>query len=287
VQKSLSSFSHTDPVRLLIALAEANDALGDARAGDKLWRRLAEQESDNLPVRLLLLDRAVEVENRQEATDRLEELRQIEGGEGPFSAYGEALVNLLGARPDDREAHERARGWLAKAQEARPGWWRVPLLEARLFDMEGSYEEALDRYQVALQKGAREMGVVRRVLQLLTEQRRYTEALTLLRKLPDQTRITQGLGRTAVELSLVNPPKEGDKRAAAATLRDLALAYKAVPPNSKDYRDHLWLGHVAVLVGQAKEAEKELLLARQLAEKAPETWVALILFYGAPRRWVG
>ncbi len=56
----------------------------------------------------------------------------------------------------------------------------------------------------------------------------------------------------------------------------LELARKAVPPDSKDYRDHIWLGRLQWAAGMPKEGEASLRRALVLADQVPETWVALV-----------
>src|SRR5581483_8763231 len=63
-------------------------------------------------------------------------------------------------------------------------------------------------------------------------------------------------------------------------MRRLALeqARQAVPADSKDHRDHLWLGQVAAAAGQRDQAEQSFRRACALNGAAPESWTALILF---------
>src|SRR5262249_7581875 len=77
------------------------------------------------------------------------------------------------------------------------------------------------------------------------------------------------LRQMAVDASL----QVGDRRGA------LDLAIRSVPDDSKEYRDHLWLGQVRAAAGQSKEAEEALRKAPGLAADKPEVWIALVLFY--------
>src|SRR5262249_16516947 len=61
--------------------------------------------------------------------------------------------------------------------------------------------------------------------------------------------------------------------------RAVKLALEAVPKDSKDYRDYLWLGQVLAASGQrASEAEQPLRRALELADQMPETWVSLLQY---------
>jgi cellulose synthase operon protein C len=66
--------------------------------------------------------------------------------------------------------------------EPRPGWARVPALEARLEEAEGRPERALAAYLRAIALGDRRPEVIRRAAQLLTERGRRAEAAEVLRK---------------------------------------------------------------------------------------------------------
>src|SRR5205807_2250124 len=81
----------------------------------------------------------------------------------------------------------------AEVARRRPAWSRVPLLEATLAEVSGDAEEAIKGYQAAIDRGERQPGVVRRVVQLLFERRRYVEADQVIRKLPEQAPISGDL----------------------------------------------------------------------------------------------
>src|SRR5262249_30896904 len=68
--------------------------------------------------------------------------------------------------------------------------------------------------------------------------------------------------------------------------RELALA--AVREDSRDYRDHLWLGELlaqaARTAEEKKKAEYHLRRAVELEEKEPEPWVTLVAFLASQQR---
>ncbi len=84
-----------------------------------------------------------------------------------------------------------------------------------------------------------------------------------------QTLVAADLHRLAADLSLRNQD----------LTRAVELASEAVSVDSKDYRDHLWLGQVLAASGkEPARAEAELRKAVALAPQAPETWVALVRY---------
>ena len=76
------------------------------------------------------------------------------------------------------------------------------------------------------------------------------------------------LGQLAAEMALRHQDPQ----------RALELARGAVSPDSKDYRDHLWLGQFYWTAGRRVEAEEVLHRAVTLASDAPETWEAYIAY---------
>jgi tetratricopeptide (TPR) repeat protein len=87
-----------------------------------------------------------------------------------------------------------------------------------------------------------------------------------LQHLPEQADLPGDLRRRLAESSLRK--QEFD--------RALDLAQGVVSDQSKDYRDHLWMGHVRAAAGQTEEATAAFRRAVELAEQAPAAWVALV-----------
>ena len=275
--------SEDDHSRLRNGLADAHLRLGDMTEAERLWRQVAKQQPNNLGVRLALFDLALLGKDSAAMNDVLAEVRRIEGADGTFWRYAEAVRLLQQARPADKEEpsdrarrqlHE-ARQYLSEASSRRESWPRIPALEAEIDELEGRIPEAIDKYQEALRLGDRRPAIVRRTVQLLDAQGRSDEIKQVMNKLRDQENIllAAGLGKAVVERRLSDPdPASRDSEHA------LELARKLVPPNSKDYRDHLWLGRVELASGKQEEAEKSLRRACELGEKAPETWATLVAF---------
>jgi tetratricopeptide (TPR) repeat protein len=166
--------------RLLAGLAEASDALGDRAGAERLWRQLASRQAGNLDVRFVLLKQALRSGAREEARRLLAEVRRLEGEGGPVGAYGEAALKAASGRPGSRGEQE-ARQLLAEATSARASWARVPLREARLYELENRRA---------------------RVLQLLRGPRRQAEASAPLRKPSEEALGPDDLSRVAAEVSL-------------------------------------------------------------------------------------
>src|SRR5262249_28378077 len=108
--------------------------------------------------------------------------------------------------------------------------------------------------------------VIRWVVELLCERRRFSEADQALRTLEEQGPLGKDLARSAADLALRNRDYP----------RAVALARQAVAPDTRDYRDHLWLAHLLQTAGRPAEAEATLRRAARIAPAVPDVWVSLV-----------
>lgn len=286
MEKDATKLPEADRPRLLNGLADARLRLGDKDDAERLWKQIAEGQPNNLGLRLVLFDLALLAESKTEIDRLTKEIRRIEGDNGAFWRYAEAADRLRRATPKEKEelsdAGRRllreARQYLIEAGSKRPSWSRIPALEAEIDRMEGNFSAAIDKYQQALELGDRRPAIVRGVVQLLFEQRRFAEASLAVRKLLDQENalLSAGLGKLAVE-ALLTSENPADRK----TDHALNMAQSLVSPESKAYQDHLWLGRILWSQDKRVEAEKSLRHACALAETEPDTWVTLIAFLAA------
>src|SRR5439155_4538233 len=88
------------------------------------------------------------------------------------------------------------------------------------------------------------------------------------------TGLSGDLQRLAAEVSLLN--------------QDYAhapeMARRVVSDQSRDYRDHIWLGQILWSAGRTTEAEPALRRATALAAERPEPWMVLVQFLAATGR---
>lgn len=283
MEAELATLPPADRPRLLSGLAIVYGRIGDEKETERLWKRIAEVQPNNLTIRLILFDVALLAGADAEARQRVKEIRDIEGKDGVFWRYAEASLRLEQARPKDKEAlsaegrHllEQARDYLNQAGRQRRTWARIPSLLGELEEMEGHTAEAITAYNQALTLGERRPPIIRKLVQLLYAERRIQEANQVVSNLRGQeaTLLQAGLGKllTEVVLSEGDPLKRDPKHA-------LELALQSVDPDSKSYLDHLWLGRVYASLSKPDKAEESLKRARDLAPHKPETWAALVAF---------
>jgi tetratricopeptide (TPR) repeat protein len=269
---NIERFSKPEERSLVLrSLAEANARHGSYKEAELLCAQLAAVpgNANDLGLRLLLCELAVQTKNEKLLRQTLDELRRIEDGEGPAWCYGESLRLTALAQDGKLEGLPEARRLLESATAKRPGWPVLALAKAEVAELQNRPEEAIDAYKQALEGGERGPRVRRKLIELLYRQQRYREADDQLRQLRAQTPDTPGLRLLAADLSI---------RTRDST-RDIKDALQSITTETKDYRDALWLGQILAASPQhAIVAEKHLRRAVELEPTAPETWVALVQF---------
>jgi predicted Zn-dependent protease len=280
LEADLAGFPGGEGDRLLRGLGEAFLAAGDTAAAERVWRQLAGRRPDDLEVRYRLFALALQAGREDQAQSLLEGVRTAEGPGGPVAAYARAALYTRQARSGNPRALGLARQALAEAAALRPSWPRVAVLEAELYELEGQKPKALEKYQTARSQGEASHEVARKVLQLLQEEGRYAEAQEVLHGLPESALAAGGFGRVSAELSLRSAQDSRDPGAAETRRQALQAARKSVGDGSNRPGDYLWLGQMALLAGDATDAEAAFRRARDLSPEAPEVWVALVAFLG-------
>jgi Tfp pilus assembly protein PilF len=275
VESTLGRYDPPDQVRLAAGLADAYMFAGEAGPAGRLWRLVAEKAPQNLSARLTLLELALQggAAGEAEAARLTTDIRRIEGDNGPYTAYAEAVRLVNKAIRGDAESLSAARPLLARAANQLPSWSRVAALQGEVYELEGNPDKAVEKYREAIERGDSRLGLVRRTLQLLAAQRRFADANALVGRMSQQTLTETGLGRIAAQLWLADP-NATDPNAARA--QALEMARKSVATTSRDYRDYLWLGQIAFMANQTSEAEQAFRQAVRLEPAAPEPRVALV-----------
>ncbi len=282
LERDLASFSPSDQERLLRGLTAAHLRIGDTAVASRLISQSIRHRPFDLSLRVSQFDLALQVGDRAAMESILEGMRAIENQlqfrdqeGGAFWRCAKARLWIWSATRKGRgsivkEELDEARLNLAEAGSRRPSWPLVPLAEAEIDDLVGNHEGAIKGYLRSIELGMHGLEVIRRAVQLLFERRRYDQADELIRKMQEQG-LPSGdprLQRLAAEVSLQ----------AKDPARALDQARKAIPANSKDYRDHLWLGQILWVAGEPAQAEPELRRAVELAGNAPEPWITLVQY---------
>jgi tetratricopeptide (TPR) repeat protein len=259
-----------------------------AGAQDKamqLARRVADEQPENLHIRQMLMEWAVQVEDDAVLKKVLEEIGKIENN-GPLWHFGQAVrLAIKGDKTNDKSYDEAIRH-LAQARVLRPSWARVPAMLGKIYDHKEETDLAIENYTQAIDQGSRDVVAMNRLAQLLFEKGRDEEAHRILGLLGDRA-LSPRLKLEQAGLAL----REGKF--------DEGLEYvRQVAEKSKDYRDHLRLGRITgALALRARkqrktdeaeqllrEAEQALRHAAELDPEAVDPWISLVrLLYTTER----
>jgi len=268
---------------LLNGLAEAHYRAGNFGDAARLWKVLAAQEEyrQELRLRLVLFDLALQAGKGDEMADILRDIESLEGKDGTFGRHAQALrlvwevkQGKLNEAEKERKLAEALRH-LEQVKAAR-GSWAAPLLtEAEIETLRGNPDRVIECYRQARNNGDRNPLVVRHLVEALRKQGKLKDAEEELRKLTRADLVNAELRREVSILAL-----QGGKS-------DQAVKYAlgAVQDDSQDYRDHLWLGRLLAAAGKdyAKQAEEHLRRAVQLGQSEPEPYVALVAFLASQK----
>jgi tetratricopeptide (TPR) repeat protein len=269
LERAADGYRPEEQARLKTALAEAELRLGRKDESKRLWTQVAETEGreNSLYARLMLFDLDLAADDDVGMRQQVDQIRAIEGEDGVLWRYGEAARLVRHAKRGDPALTE-ARSQVMEIMKRRATWSRLPHLQATIAEIEGNTEEAIRAYKEAVDRGERRPEPVRRVVQLLYDHKRFVEAEQIIRRLSEQAPISGDLMRLAAEISI----RKNDANGA------IEFALRAVPKESADYRDHIWVGTILWAAGQNTEADKHLRQAVALAEKVPDPYVARIQF---------
>jgi tetratricopeptide (TPR) repeat protein len=252
-------------------LAHALGRAGAAVESLALMKSVAQKLPDNLRVQSGLFDVAVLAGDDTLTREAIAALRRIEGDNGTQWRFGEASQIVAKARRENDRSH------LAEAKKRleeirtiqRSKSPRVSILEADIAKIEGNPERAIAALTQALEDGERNPNVIRELVQFYYDEKRYDEADEAIRKLAQQGPLDTELKRLAAQVSV--QARDGQEA--------IRMANEAVSPDSKDYRDQIWLGQMRTAVSQNPQAEQAFQKAVELAPNKPEPYLALAQFF--------
>ena len=281
-------FSPDDRHRLLETLAMEIIRLNDLPLAEKLLLEVVDLDRNNLEPRLRLVDLAFQAENRDVIKDRIKEIKDIDGADGPIGRSLEIQYALWQAahttdKEEQKALRSSARLLINDLSSRRPEWPQIPLALAQLDEQElaqpdlddatrkRKVDEAANHYLRAIELGQRSLANIRRATDLLYKAERLSEVTQLWSQLPTVTFLGGNLQQQVIDETLRNRDYE----------RALDLARKAKAANPDDFRARLVLVQV-ILASQRPdcqaEAEAELRDAVNAARSDPDRWMILVLF---------
>jgi tetratricopeptide (TPR) repeat protein len=281
--ENLQGFRPEEQVRVLRDLAVLWQTLGDnaldpkQRQADRsvaeaLWKRIVDLQPRDLGANFALLELSLLNGRVPQATALTKQLRTLEGESGTLWRYGQAAILVAQARKPDKTVDsamlERARKQIGSLQRQRPDWPALPMLEARIAELERNSDEAIRAYQRALTLGERRPRVLRHYITLVFERREFEKTDAALNRIEEYGPLSKELSRIGAEaaLALRNPNKAR------------RLAEKAASPDTTDVRDLLWLARIYKGIDELALAEATLRRAVKTGGRSPESWLALVEF---------
>lgn len=270
--QSIDKFSLNQRRKLFRGLAELAGQLGETKLAEGYWDRVVEVQPNDLPAHLIRFDRFLKANDEANLKSVLEQIQRIDGENGASTKISRASYLIWNAQQkaqklvDNTDDLNQAYAALDSLQRDRPNWARLYLAKAFIWDLRNNSDEALANYRQAVDRGIYEPQILRRLVELLAAKGLYAEANDVLSKIPDLSSSGSDALRLAAEVSIetANP-----KRA-------LEMAAKAVPPDSKNANDWLWLGRVRWQASDRVGAGKAFERAVALDPKSPDGWLLLI-----------
>jgi cellulose synthase operon protein C len=287
LSENVDLFSKVDRFKLLSELAMHLARLSDPAGARRLWSRLADQEPNDIDLRLKLFELAVQTGDKNQIESIIKQIEQIEGKEGSLGAMCQAryLVWQAGQalEKDPQEAlraRTKARVLLNELASRRADLPAIPVALAELEQQElrkggltpgeiDEKEESIIRsFRRAIDLGQRNSALMRETVRLLFKHKRGSEALELVNSIPVESQLAGNLGRQAISDAVGNRDFE----------HALELARKAVAAKPADFQERVWLVQILLSSGKQVEAEHEIREAVNLSKSDPERWIMLVKF---------
>lgn len=262
-------FSSAEQVTLFYGLGELCRKAGMIDGAKRLYTKVIFLSPRNWDSYYHLLNIAIEEKNDEEVQRLIKTLRGLEGETGVAWRIGTVERFFFFAKSNDRSGLNEVRQLIGELANLRPGWHRTVTLQALLLDLEGDEIAALEQYRKAVELGERRPEVVKRAVQVLMKNRNFEEARRVLDSVIKASETGAVYQKLDTELSLVNQQSSKET---------LTKARASVKADSKDYRDHLWLGQVLLASGDTRGAEASLRQAVSLGEQDPNTWATWVVY---------
>lgn len=251
--------------RLLRGLAEVASAHGAGGAAG-LWKQAAGAHGHNLGVHLARYDAAAKAGDEGAMAEAAAAVRQVDGADGQYARLVAGMLAVWKAGHDkkDKAELEAARVGLEAALKDRPDWAKGSFVLALVLDAEGKPDEALVRYQKAVDDGETNPAAAAKLAALLTTRGKLAEAEAVFKKLPPAYAGRPELaGLEATLMAKSNPRKA------------LERAEQAVGKDNKDPKNWLWVGQLAWAAREPGKAEAAVRKAIDLDKTQPGPWLSL------------
>lgn len=271
IEDDIGAFEPRPRSILLQALAETHYVAGKYDDSRRALTKLIAlpMHAQDVRFHMQLLELAILQDDDEQARNVLDGIKKLEGDAagGPDWSLGEAMRIINAARRNRKEDLEKARQLLTVAAAHRPNWHPIIQLRAEIDDLQGRSDQAIANYRLAIDLGSRDPLANKQLLYLLSQAQRHEEVEQVLARMQKQQGATGEVIKLFAQQAVVRHRWKDAEY----------LIKKIVTSDSKNYRDHLWMGQVLSIGGQSSEdAEKALRRAVALAPEQPETWIGLV-----------
>ncbi len=250
-------------------LAMTELRLGEPALARQHLRELSALQPDNIRVLLARFDLALAAGDQADATELVENLRNLEGEQGTHWRFAHALELIDRAVKGDSTGLQAAQNLAAELAAKRPGWWGVSLLGAELAELRNQPDQALDAYMEAVEQGNSQPAVIRHLVRLILERNRL-EAVERLARLVRNKDVARA--ELTALAGAIDALSKGDANHALERVREV------VAEDSRDLSDQLILGRFLAVASQSAKAETHFRRALELGPGVPATTLSYVQF---------
>jgi tetratricopeptide (TPR) repeat protein len=268
LEERASNLPTPERATFLLDLAELHARLGNHDNVDRLCLEIVRNDPGLTRVWVILVDALLARRLVAPAEQIIEGLRQGQGPQGLDWRSARVSCELTKAHMSDRESLKKASRVLDEIRQRRPMWARTNLLAGRLAEAEGRLDDAIKSYQQMQAHSELPANVLGRLVRLLSEKNRWSEALASLDQAERTGGVERGLWRRWAWIALHAEQPE----------RACELAHRAVPAGTRSSRDLVWLCRMLSAAGRETEAND---LFAEVTRRAPtftEGWLAQLEF---------
>jgi len=267
----LDKYTPAERAQLLQRLSYAARGLGRRDLARAWLDRIAAEKGDNdIDLHYQRFDLAILDGDETRMNQVLEEIARVAGGKDNSSyklAYAFSLIaraDRIKDRVEDRlPLLERASETLAGLEATRKDWGRLDLAQAKVADMLGRREVAIQKFRQAVDHGERQPEVFIRLADLYLLAKNNEGLQHLISTYPQASTILADRSQQLVAVLI----STGDFAKA------VEIARRAVPSNSTDVTKMFWLSGVLNSCGQHREAEELLKKTLVLDPRNADIWL--------------
>ncbi len=193
------------------------------------WREQAALDPENLRLLLGLFNLAIDAADSADASDLVSKMRKVDGEQGTtwrFAAAASRMDQIRRGQHGDPRARrsdlDAISALASEIAERRPDWWGAALLQGEIAELEGRSDDVLSAYQRSIDQGNTQPAIIRNVIGLLSNRRRFADIDRLVGRLRDKGIAADDLAIAAAFDAIRKKDYE----------RGLLLARRVIPPSS-------------------------------------------------------